>query len=201
MKSAVRFLTSMAALCALGAVSTWAEHDSQLAAVAMDKRTKGATQSYAGPMSAQVNAPKEDPSGAQPRRDPVDSHSSDRGLHEPPFLKHRVFFPPGSVEPTSGSRDTLKRAAAWLREHPEARILIVGFCDSLGSETCDHTLAERRGVVVREFLMHFGIELNQIVGVKGWNNVKQDCRASKARCQRCNRNAQIFMASPRASWN
>ncbi len=197
----MRFLTSMAALYVFGAVSTWAEQDRQFAAGAPDKRTKSAMQFCVVPLSTQVSAPNEDPGRAQPRRDAVDSQSSYRGLHEQPFLKHRVFFPPDSFEPTSEGRDTLKRAAAWLREHHEARILIVGFCDSLGSETCDHTLAERRGVVVREFLMHFGIESDQIVGVKGWNDIDQDCRAKKARCQRCNRSAQLFMASPRSPLN
>ena len=38
----------------------------------------------------------------------------------------------------------LKRAADWLRQHREARILIVGSCDG-GSETCTHSLAEARG--------------------------------------------------------
>ncbi len=93
------------------------------------------------------------------------------------------------------NKNKLKRAAAWLHEHPEARILIVGYCDSLGSEMCTHSLAETRGVVVREFLMRFGIESDQIAGVKGWENVDRACQTAIVKCQQLNRSAQIFIAS------
>jgi hypothetical protein len=77
----------------------------------------------------------------------------------------------------------LKRAADWLRQHREARILIVGSCDSGGSDTCTHALAEGRGAAVRKFLEGSGIDSDQIVGVKAWDNLDQSCRTSDVECQ------------------
>jgi outer membrane protein OmpA-like peptidoglycan-associated protein len=89
----------------------------------------------------------------------------------------------------------LKRAAAWLQRHREVRILIVGSCDSSGSETCTQTLAEARGAAAKKFLGSFGIDSGQIVGVKGWDNRDHRCQTSDVKCQQFDRSARIFMAS------
>ena len=119
-------------------------------------------------------------------------------ISDPPFLRHPIQFGPNSLELTVAGRNMLKRAAAWLRQHREARILIVGSCDSGGSETCTHTLAEARGAVVRKFLGTSGIDSAQIVGVKGWDNLDQSCQTSDIECQQFNRSVRIFMASSAA---
>jgi hypothetical protein len=64
--------------------------------------------------------------------------SSAVSIVDPPFLRHPVFFDPNSLEPSLVGRNMLQRAAIWLREHRETRVLIVGSCDSSGSETCTH---------------------------------------------------------------
>jgi len=114
---------------------------------------------------------------------------------DPPFLRHPIRFAPNSLELDIAARNSLKRASAWLQRHREARILIVGSCDAGGSETCTRVFAEARGAVVRKFLGSSGIASDQIVGVKGWDNLDQSCRSSDIECQRVNRSAQIFAAS------
>jgi outer membrane protein OmpA-like peptidoglycan-associated protein len=114
---------------------------------------------------------------------------------DPPFLRRPILFEPNSVEPDPTGRDVLKRAATWLREHREARVLIVGSCDSSGSETCTHTLAEGRGSTIQRLLRVSGISSDQIVGVKGWEKVDGSCRAADIKCQQSNRSVRIFMAS------
>ncbi len=116
-------------------------------------------------------------------------------ISDPPFLRHPIHFGPNSLELTAAGKNMLKRTAAWLRQHREARILIVGSCDSGGSETCTHTLAEARGAVVRKFLGSSGIDSDQIVGVKGWDNLDQSCQTSDIECQQFNRSVRIFIAS------
>ena len=123
------------------------------------------------------------------------SQAASAAIPDPPFLRHPIQFGPNSLELTVAGRNMLKRAAAWLRLHREARILIVGSCDSGGSETCTRTLAEARGAVVRKFLGSSGIDSDQIVGVKAWDNVDQSCQTSDIECQQFNRSARIFMAS------
>lgn len=39
---------------------------------------------------------------------------------EPPFLLHPIWFDPNSLDPDLAGKNMLRRAAAWLREHPEA---------------------------------------------------------------------------------
>lgn len=113
---------------------------------------------------------------------------------DPPFLKRAIRFGPNSLELTVQGKDMLKRTADWLRQHQAARILIVGSCDVGGSETCNHALAEARGRVVRKFQGSSGIASDQIVGVKGWDNLAQSCPASDISCRQFNRSARIFVA-------
>jgi outer membrane protein OmpA-like peptidoglycan-associated protein len=123
------------------------------------------------------------------------SHTASGAISDPPFLRHPIQFGPNSLELTVAGRNMLKRAAAWLQQHREARILIVGSCDSGGSETCTRALAESRGAVVRKFLGNSGVDPDQIVGVKGWDNLDESCQTSDIECQQFNRSARIFMAS------
>ncbi len=114
---------------------------------------------------------------------------------DPPFLRHPILFGPHSIDLTAAGRDVLKRSAAWLQQHHEVRILIVGSCDSSGSETCTRTLAEARGRVAKKFLGSSGTDSEQIVGVKAWDNRDHSCQTSGIKCQQSDRSARIFMAS------
>ena len=113
----------------------------------------------------------------------------------PPFIRHPILFGANSLELTLAGKNTLKQAAAWLRQHQEARILIVGSCDVSGSETCTHALAEARAGVIQKFLGSSGVDSAQILGVKGWDNLDKGCRTSDISCQQFNRSARIFMAA------
>lgn len=115
-------------------------------------------------------------------------------IADPPFLRHPILFDPNSLEPNPIGKNLLKRAATWLREHREARVLIVGSCDSSGSETCTHALAEARGAAILEFLQRSGIRSDQVVGVKGWDNLEHNCPPAEIKCQQLSRSARIFIA-------
>jgi outer membrane protein OmpA-like peptidoglycan-associated protein len=132
------------------------------------------------------------PPGAPKKGSPDDSSA----IQKPPFVRHPVLFLPDRWELGKEGRKLLKAASAWLRGHPETRVLIVGYCDSSGSETCNHTLAERRGSAVHQFLLRSGIDPNQIAGVKGWDTMGQPCRTNTERCQQLNRSVRLFIASP-----
>jgi outer membrane protein OmpA-like peptidoglycan-associated protein len=127
------------------------------------------------------------------------SQEDSAGVHEPPFLRHPILFSADSVGLSAESKGTLKSAAAWLSEHREVRILIVGYCDASGSESCTHGLAERRGTVVRQVLTDFGVESDQISGVKGWDTSGRPCGVGMASCQQLNRSARLFITSALAA--
>lgn len=154
-------------------------------------RNDGPSVAPAGPLPSQDQASKVNHSNAFC----AFSQMASAAIPDPPFLRHPILFAPNGLELDIAGRNTLKRAVTWLRQHPEARILIVGSCDSGGSETCTRTLAEARGAVVQKFLGSAGIYSDQIVGVKGWDSLDHSCLTSEVECQKFNRSARIFMAS------
>ena len=146
-----------------------------------------------GPMSS----PQKQASGhPQPASSLALDRPASARIQEPPFLRRPVLFDPNSLEPSAAGKDLLKRAVTWLREHSDARILIVGSCDPSGSESCTHALAEARATVIRRFLESSGVRSDQIVGVKGWDHVDRGCASSEIKCKQLSRNAQMFLAGP-----
>ena len=127
------------------------------------------------------------PSRPASRRNPV-------GILEPPFLRKAFLFGPDSTELSEEGQNTINGVSSWLGEHPEVRVLIVGFCDPSGSEACTHALAERRGSVLEELLVKHGNVSAQIVGAKGWEKADPVCAAATPACQAMNRRARIFIA-------
>jgi outer membrane protein OmpA-like peptidoglycan-associated protein len=120
--------------------------------------------------------------------------SGSKALQETTLPKGPLLFASNSLNLTARNRKSLECAAAWLREHPEDRILIVGYCDDSGSEACTAELAGHRAQVVRQFLLSLGTRADQIAGVKGWKNVDRACRAGVPECQRQNRSVRLFAA-------
>ena len=119
----------------------------------------------------------------------------DQGRAHPHFLKQGVLFDPNSLSLTSESEKRLALYADWLRMHPEIRTLVVGFCDTWGSEECTHELAQQRGAMVGQLLAQHGVGSAQIVGVKGWEKADPVCEAATPSCQEMNRRARIFIVA------
>jgi len=112
---------------------------------------------------------------------------------EPIFLKQPLLFAPNGLKLSAPSRKALKCAAAWLRQHRESQLLIVGYCDASGSENCTAAFERRRGETVRQFLASLGAPPDQIAEVKGWDSLDQTCRVDTAMCQRLNRSVRLFV--------
>jgi outer membrane protein OmpA-like peptidoglycan-associated protein len=196
MKSVGKFLALLAVLCLFIGVASGAKQDGKCDQVPEQGSKKNAMRSNAISPRAAVGRQKQHPVPACSRTANADPQFSSLGIDEPPFLGHALLFAPDSTEVSAGNTDALKRAASWLGEHHEARVLVVGFCDPSGSEICTDTLARKRGAVVRKYLLSFGARSDQIAGVKVWETVGRDCSADTGECQQLNRSAQIFVASP-----
>jgi outer membrane protein OmpA-like peptidoglycan-associated protein len=126
----------------------------------------------------------------------IGSHTKGRDQTRayPHFLKRSLLFEPNSVGITSETERRLALDAGWLRRHPKVQTVVVGFCDTLGSEEGTHELAESRGNVVRQLLVKYGVGSSQIVAVRGWEKADPVCEAATPRCQEMNRKARIFIA-------
>ena len=58
---------------------------------------------------------------------------------------------------TTDAKATLAKNAAWLRAHPQEKIVLEGYCDERGSDEYNLALGERRALEARKYLASLGI--------------------------------------------
>ena len=78
-----------------------------------------------------------------------------------------VLFDTGRAELKSGAGRKLDQLAQFLVEHPDRRVQIDGFTDSVGTDSYNEELSQRRANAVREALISRGIESSRI-GTEGY---------------------------------
>ncbi len=74
-----------------------------------------------------------------------------------------VLFETGKAEMRPTATRDLDRLAAFLREFPQRRIQIEGHTDSIGSDSFNQTLSERRANTVREALIARGVATDRVI--------------------------------------
>ena len=57
---------------------------------------------------------------------------------------------------------TLEGVAAWMKENPEARVLIEGHCDERGTNEYNMALGEQRALAARRYLVGLGIDSGRL---------------------------------------
>jgi len=77
-------------------------------------------------------------------------------------LLKTVYFDFDRAEIRADQRATLQANAAWLREHPEIRVLITGNCDERGTREYNLALGDRRAQAARDYLISLGITADRI---------------------------------------
>jgi len=78
-----------------------------------------------------------------------------------------VLFDTGSATLRPGGQRIVARLAEFLREYPERTLAIEGFTDSVGNDSYNQVLSERRAIAVRLALMDAGIAASRI-DVRGY---------------------------------
>ncbi len=199
MRSTTDILTPLTAFWLLGSGSDLAAQEKQFHQLIVEQWTERGAAADAVFVEIRFNEQAADREVNRVSTPGNGARSSPKALPEPTLPKGRLPFASNSLNLTARNRKSLECAAAWLRQHPGDRILIVGYCDDSGSEACTAALAERRAEVVRQFLLSLGTRADQIAGVKGWENLNGACRAGVAECQRQNRSARLFVAEPAGS--
>jgi len=135
-------------------------------------------------------APEPEPEPAGPTPGSVEDFEVNAG--------DRVFFALDRYDLSSEARVTLRRQAAWLASHSQARILIAGNCDERGTREYNLALGARRAGAVREFLIGQGVDPSRIATVS-YGKERPICRESSERCWSINRNAITIIQSGAAS--
>jgi outer membrane protein OmpA-like peptidoglycan-associated protein len=78
-----------------------------------------------------------------------------------------VLFDTGRAELKSGASRKLDQLAQFLVEHADRRVQIDGFTDSIGTDSYNEELSQRRANAVRESLIARGVESSR-VGTEGY---------------------------------
>ncbi len=129
-----------------------------------------------------VNAPPTPPSAVV--RTPLEEAFSRR--------VRDAFFDFDRADIRPDGRVALTQTAEFLREYPEARVLIEGHCDERGSTEYNLGLGDRRSNGAREFLLSLGIAENRIQTIS-YGKERPFCFESNEDCWQQNRRAHFVL--------
>ncbi len=73
------------------------------------------------------------------------------------FLSENVHFDFDNATLDYQAQDLLKQKAMWLRDNPDANVVIEGHCDERGTNAYNLALGERRAESAKAFLVNLGI--------------------------------------------
>ena len=73
------------------------------------------------------------------------------------FLNENVYFDFDDATLDYQAQELLKQKAMWLRDHPDANVVIEGHCDERGTNAYNLALGERRAESTKSFLVNLGI--------------------------------------------
>jgi len=73
------------------------------------------------------------------------------------FLNENILFDFDNATLDYQAQDLLKQKAMWLRDNPDANVVIEGHCDERGTNAYNLALGERRAESAKAFLVNLGI--------------------------------------------
>ncbi len=91
-----------------------------------------------------------------------------------------VNFAFDSAELTPSTREVLRQNAEWLKENPEASVVIEGHCDERGTREYNLALGQRRAQSVYDFMRSLGIQASRIDTVSYGEDQPLDPRSTEA---------------------
>lgn len=74
-----------------------------------------------------------------------------------------ILFPFDSAELTAGARTNLRKLAASLQDETRTNVTIVGHTDSVGKDSYNQQLSERRGRAAVDYLVSEGVKSSRLV--------------------------------------
>ncbi|WDI32386.1 peptidoglycan-associated lipoprotein Pal [Hyphococcus flavus] len=107
---------------------------------------------------------------------------------------HRVFFAYDQYTLTPQAQSTLAKQAAWLKEYPEARVMVAGNCDERGTREYNLALGARRAEAAKSYLVSLGVDASRITTVSYGKERPIDPRSTEAAWS-LNRNSTTTLQS------
>lgn len=95
----------------------------------------------------------------------VDAMERDVMMAKNRFLNENVYFDFDNANLDYQAQELLKQKAMWLRENPDASVVIEGHCDERGTNAYNLALGERRAESAKTFLVNLGIPGMQLTTI------------------------------------
>src|ERR1700722_17898431 len=150
--------------------------------VAVAQRNAAVEQANAATMqSAQLQAEVEQ----------LKAKQTDRGLV---LTLGDVLFDTGRASLNPGAAMKLDRLAAFLNEHPDRRVQIEGFTDSVGGDAYNQDLSERRAEAVKAALTLRGIDSSRIA-TEGYGKAYPVASNSDSGGRQLNRRVEVVIGN------
>jgi outer membrane protein OmpA-like peptidoglycan-associated protein len=141
--------------------------------------------------SAQVAATAAQNDALQRQLNELQAQPTDRGML---VTLGDVLFEFGRADVKPGAQEALRKLAAWLQQHPERRVLIEGFTDSVGTENANLQLSVRRAESVAQMLAGYGIGADRVRAVgygEGYPVVENSSDSNRA----MNRRVEVYISN------
>jgi len=106
-----------------------------------------------------------------------------------------VLFETGRAELKGGATANLGKLAAFLNQYPDRNVIIEGHTDSVGSESYNQSLSERRADSVKAYLVGQGIAAARLTSVGKGESVPVASNDS-ATGRQMNRRVEVIIANP-----
>ena len=103
-----------------------------------------------------------------------------------------VLFDTGRAELKSGASRKVDQLAQFLVEHPDRRVQIDGFTDSVGTDSYNEELSQRRANAVREALIARGVDSARI-GTQGYGKSYPVANNSDSGGRQLNRRVEVVI--------
>jgi outer membrane protein OmpA-like peptidoglycan-associated protein len=137
----------------------------------------------------QASAATDQASRLQAEIDQLKATPTDRGLV---LTLGDVLFDTGKSELNSGASRKLDQLAQFLSEHKDRRVQIDGFTDSVGSDSYNRELSQRRANAVKNALLTRGIDSTRI-NTEGYGKAFPVANNAESSGRQLNRRVEVVI--------
>ena len=104
-----------------------------------------------------------------------------------------VLFSSNKAQLKSGGMRNMQKLADFLNKYPQHKVLIEGYTDSIGSDSLNQKLSERRAMSVKTALIGMGISSERIT-TQGYGEAFPVAGNDTASSRQLNRRVEIILS-------
>ena len=120
----------------------------------------------------------------------LETKDTDRGLV---VSMPDVLFDSGSYTLKPAARERLARISGIVLAYPDLRLEIEGHTDSVGSDSYNQTLSEKRAASVRDYLVSSNVSINNVIA-RGFGKTRPVADNGTAKGRQLNRRVEMIVS-------